>query len=256
MIFDSHAHYDDERFDCDRDDVLKKVYESGVTKVLNAASCLETSKICLELSDKYDFIYASIGVHPHNADSLTEDGMEALKSLAKHKKVVALGEIGLDYYYDNSPRDIQKFWFDRQLKLSLELDLPVIIHDREAHGDIMDILKKNPGVRGVMHCFSGSREMAEELVKMGFYISFSGSVTFKNARKIVEAAAFVPDNRILVETDCPYLAPVPHRGERNSSLFIHDTARQLSSIRNCSFDDFCGLTYDNACELFGITERG
>ena len=254
MIFDSHAHYDDEQFGEDRYELLNKIYNSGVTKILNAASCLESSKTCIELSENYSFIYASVGVHPHAADSLDEDGIDLIRKYAANNKVVAIGEIGLDYYYDNSPRDIQKKWFERQLELSVELGLPVIIHDRDAHGDVLEILKRHPKAIGVMHCFSGSREMAEELVKMGYYISFSGSVTFKNARKIVEAASVVPDNRILVETDCPYLAPVPNRGQRNSSLFIPDTIRQLSAIRGMSFDELCDITYNNACTLFKITD--
>ncbi len=252
MIFDSHAHYDDERFDGDREELLDLIKASGITKIVNAASSYEASLASIALSQKYDFIYASVGVHPHAAKEMDEKKLKMLFELCNNKKVVAVGEIGLDYYYDNSPREVQKLWYDRQLSMAEELNLPVIIHDRDAHGDIMDILKKHTGVRGVMHCFSGSREMAEKLVKMGFYISFSGSVTFKNARKVVEAAAVVPDDRILIETDCPYLAPVPHRGERNSSLFIKDTARTLAGIRGVSFDDLCKTTFDNACRLFNI----
>ena len=244
MLFDSHAHYDDEQFDED-----KEVKNGGITRIINVASSIESSYECLKLSDKYDFIYASVGVHPHVAESMDNDAVDVLREISKHDKAVAIGEIGLDYYYDNSPREVQKFWYDRQLTLAEDLNMPVIIHDREAHHDI---IKQHSGIRGVMHCFSGSREMAQELVKMGFYISFSGSVTFKNARKIVEAAAVVPDDRLLIETDCPYLAPVPHRGERNSSLFMPDTARQLAAIRGDSFEHLCEITYSNACKLFGI----
>lgn len=251
MLFDSHAHYDDERFSEDREELLRQVYDSGVTRIINVASDIESSCFSVKLSEDYKFIYSSVGVHPHVAESMNEDTIDKIRQLSLHRRVVAIGEIGLDYYYDNSPRDVQKYWYDRQLSLAEELDLPVIIHDREAHQDVMDILKKH-NVRGVMHCFSGSSEMVRELVKMGFYISFSGSVTFKNARKLVEAAATVPDDRILVETDCPYLAPVPHRGERNSSLFLADTARTLAGIRGTSFEEMCNITYINACKLFNI----
>ncbi len=252
-IFDSHAHYDHSQFDEDRNSVLDSLKGSGIAYVLNASSDIESSYATVALAEKYDWIYGAAGVHPHEAQNHNESDIDVLRKLSENPKIVAIGEIGLDYYYNLSPKDIQKEWYDKQLNLACELDMPVVIHDRDAHGDIMDILRQYKNrVRGVMHCYSGSREMAEELVDMGFYISFSGSVTFKNARKIVEAAAFVPDDRIMAETDCPYLAPVPHRGERNSSLFLPDTIRTLSAIRGTDEETIAKLTFENACRLFGI----
>lgn len=255
MIFDSHAHYDDEQFDADRDAILDEIHKSGIARIVNVASDIESSYKCIELSEKYDWIYASAGIHPEFADTVNDETLAELEGLFKKNKVVALGEIGLDYYYDDVPREVQRDAFRRQLELAVKLDIPVIIHDREAHGDTLSIVQSFGGkVKGIMHCFSGSREFAEQMLKLGFYISFSGSVTFKNAVKLSEAADFVPDDRILAETDCPYLAPVPNRGKRNSSLFLPDTIRFLANLRSTPYDEMCRITYDNACRVFGINE--
>ena len=253
MIFDSHAHYDDEQFDADRDAILNEIHKSGIARIVNVASDIESSYKCIELSEKYDWIYASAGIHPEFADTVNDETLAELEGLFKRPKVVALGEIGLDYYYDDVPREVQRDAFRRQLELAVKLDIPVIIHDREAHGDILSAVKAFGGrVKGIMHCFSGSREFAAEMLRLGFYISFSGSVTFKNARKLSEAAEFVPSDRILAETDCPYLAPVPNRGKRNSSLFLPDTIRFLANLRSMPYDEMCRITYENACRVFGI----
>ncbi|MDY6314828.1 MAG: TatD family hydrolase [Clostridia bacterium] len=253
MIFDSHAHYDDEQFEADRYELLDEIHKSGIDRIVNVASDIKSSYKCIELSEKYDWIYASAGIHPEFADTVNDETLAELEGLFKRPKVVALGEIGLDYYYDNVPRDVQREAFRRQLELAVSLDVPVIIHDREAHGDILSALKAFGGrVKGIMHCFSGSREFAAEMLRLGFYISFSGSVTFKNARKLSEAAEFVPSDRILAETDCPYLAPVPNRGKRNSSLFLPDTIRFLANLRSMTYDEMCRITYENACRVFGI----
>lgn len=253
MIFDSHAHYDDEQFDSDRDSLLEEISLSGIKRIVNVASDIESSYKCIHLSEKYDWIYASVGIHPEFADRVNDESIDELSSLLNKDKVVALGEIGLDYYYDDVPRDVQRLAFERQLELSVQKNVPVIIHDRDAHGDTLSIVKSFGGkVRGIMHCFSGSKEFAEEMLKLGFYISFSGSVTFKNAKNLAEAAQVVPDDRILAETDCPYLAPVPHRGKRNSSLYLPDTIRHLAELRSVSFEQMCKITYENACRVFNI----
>ena len=253
MIFDSHAHYDDEQFDADRDEILEEIHKSGIGRIVNVASDINSSYKCIELSKKYDWIYASAGVHPEFADTVNDNTLAELEGLLKKPKVVALGEIGLDYYYDDVARDVQREAFRRQLELAVHLDVPVIIHDREAHGDTLSIVQSFGGkVKGIMHCFSGSREFAEQMLKLGFYISFSGSVTFKNAKKLSEVADFIPNDRILAETDCPYLAPVPNRGKRNSSLFLPDTIRFLANLRSTPYDEICRIIYDNSCRVFGI----
>lgn len=253
MIFDSHAHYDDKQFDDDRRELLEEVHASGVSRLVNVASDVPSSGRCIELAEKYDWVYASAGIHPEAADSATPENLEEISRLLEHPRVVALGEIGLDYYYDDVPREVQRNAFRRQLEIAAEKDVPVIIHDRDAHGDTLEIVRSFDGkVKGIMHCFSGSREFAEEMLKLGFYISFSGSVTFKNAKNLSAAADFVPNDRLLVETDCPYLAPVPNRGKRNSSLFIPDTIRFLANLRTTPYEELCRITYENACRVFGI----
>lgn len=250
MFFDSHAHYDDERFDEDRNALLPSMQENGVDYIINVGADLPTSRKALEIAEKYSFVFAAAGVHPHDADSLDDVGLAELTGMLEHPRVVALGEIGLDYHYDNSPRDLQKYWFEQQARLAVSCGLPVIIHDREAHGDCMEIIRRVEGLQGVMHCYSGSAEMAKELVKLGFYISFSGSVTFKNAKNIAEAVRVVPDDRLLIETDCPYLAPVPHRGERNSSLLLHYTAERIAALRGTSVEEVARLSMENTFRLF------
>ncbi|MGN1195268.1 MAG: TatD family hydrolase, partial [Acutalibacteraceae bacterium] len=218
-IFDTHAHYDDEKFDGDRAEVLSLVKNNGVCKIIDCGCDLKSSLAAVKLSKDYDFIYAAVGVHPHEAEEACEDDFLQIQKLYSNPKIVAVGEIGLDYHYDFSPRDKQIEVFERQLILANELNLPVIVHDREAHEDMMNLLKKHRP-KGVVHCFSGSAESAREIVSLGMYIGLGGAVTFKNARKPLEVAAYVPDDRLLLETDCPYMAPVPFRGKRCDSSMI------------------------------------
>lgn len=257
-LFDSHAHYDDEKFDCDRDELLSRLTEPceenplGIAGVINCASDLETSRKSLALAEKYGYISAAVGVHPHEADSWETDTSDAVRRLAAHEKCVAVGEIGLDYHYDFSPREKQKEVFRYQLALARELGKPVIIHDREAHGDTMEILREFPEVTGVLHAFSGSAEMARELVKMGYYIAYGGSVTFKNADRLAATVSEVPDDRLLIETDSPYLAPVPYRGRRNTSALMYATAVKLSELRGLAVSEIANLTRENAARLFNL----
>ena len=221
MIFDSHAHYDDDAFNEDRDEVIQGLKAKGVIGILNCGASLEGARMSVELSSKYDFIYSAVGIHPEHADMVNSELIVELKKLAQNPKVRAIGEIGLDYYYEeNPPREVQKSAFRLQMELARELKLPVVIHDRDAHKDTLDILKEFPEVIGTIHCFSGSVEFALECLKLGYYIGFTGVITFKNAKKIAEVAKIVPMDRILVETDCPYMAPEPNRGKRNQSDYI------------------------------------
>ena len=250
-IFDSHAHYDDKQFDSDRDRLLSSLPDAGVRYILNAASNLRSAKAGIRLAEQYGFVYCAVGVHPHDAKGAPEDLEARLTELSKHPKVRAIGEIGLDYHYDFSPRDRQLEVFRRQLQLSKELDLPVIIHDREAHRDTMELLREYRP-KGIVHCYSGSAQMAEELVKMGMYIGFTGVVTFKNARKALEAVAAVPMERLLVETDCPYMAPEPHRGRRCDSSMIPEIATAIAGVKNCTAQQVLDITCRNACNVYGI----
>lgn len=255
MLFDTHSHLDDERFDNDRDELIEKIHnEYGVDLIMAVGADMRSSERSIKLAEKYDFIYAAVGVHPHDTESMTEADIDTLRQMCAHDKVRAVGEIGLDYYYDNSPRDIQKKWFRRQLELAHEVNLPVIIHDRDAHGDCMEILREGhvEGCGGVFHCFSGSVEMAREALKLGMYISFAGPLTYKNAVKTVEAARTVPLERIFVETDCPYLAPVPHRGERNHSGLVCHTAQKLAEIKEVDYETVARITKENGMRFFGI----
>ena len=231
-IIDSHAHYDDEAFNEDREEVIKEIIENGVTAVLNCGSSYEGLLGSYKLANKYDFFYAAVGIHPCNAYELTDEVVEEIREMAKNPKVKAIGEIGLDYYWEeNPPKEIQRKVFREQLRLADELNLPVVIHDRDAHGDTLEILKEFPGVKGVVHCFSGSVEFARECLKLGYYIGFTGVVTFKNAKKIIEVAKDAPLDRILVETDCPYMAPAPYRGKRNKSDYIEYIIEKLAEIK-------------------------
>ncbi len=250
-IFDSHAHYDDERFNSDRNELLEKLFENGVTGIVNCGSDLKSSITSLNLATKFPNIYAAVGVHPHEAESVGKNDLLLIADMLNDKKSVAVGEIGLDYHYDFSPRDIQKEVFEKQLQLAKETDMPVIIHDREAHEDTMELLKKYRP-KGVVHCFSGSAEMAKEVVKLGMYIGLGGAVTFKNAKKPVSVAAVVPEDKLLIETDCPYMAPVPHRGERNDSSLIPYVAEVIASIRGITAQQVLDITSKNAKELFNI----
>lgn len=252
MFFDSHAHLDDDRFSPDREKVINSLKKNGVDFYINVGADMLSSEKSIKLAEEYDFIYASVGVHPHDAASLAEEDMARLKKMLTHKKVVALGEIGLDYFYDNSPRDIQKKWFIRQLQIAKETDMPVIIHCRDAVGECMDIIRKSEHKKGVMHCFSGSAETAEELANMGWYVSFSGSVTFKNVEKLRRAASAVPLDRLMIETDSPYLSPEPVRGTRNTPQNVRYVAEKIAEIKQISVEEVAKITFENAKKFFNI----
>ncbi len=254
MLFDSHAHYNDERFSRDRDAVLSSMPENNVGLIMNSCSSLYEAEDIFEICEKFPFVYASVGVHPHETEGLGEEDMSTLKELAGRPKVKAIGEIGLDYFYDNSPRGLQKKWFARQVDLAREVKLPVIIHDRDAHKDCMDILRgcSVREIGGVFHCYSGSADMAREILEWGMYIAFGGSLTFKKSARPAEVAKYVPLDRIVIETDCPYLTPEPHRGERNSSLRLHYVAERLAEIKGVSVQAIEDATYENAKKCFNI----
>ena len=253
MLFDTHAHYDDERFDEDREQLLSSLTEKGVGLVVNPGITLETSRMAVEMAHRYDHVYAAVGIHPENCHDFVPAQIEALRELAKEEKVVAIGEIGLDYYWEeNPPRELQQEVFRAQLALAQELDLPVIVHDREAHGDTLQIVQEFPDVRGVFHCYSGSPEMAQELLKMGWYLGFDGPITFKNARRAPEVAAVTPLDRMLIETDSPYLTPVPYRGKRNDSTYVHLVAEKLAQWKGISAEEMEQITWDNGKRFFNI----
>lgn len=252
-MIDSHAHYDDERFDKDRDEAIMLAKNSGVEIIINAASDIETSKKAIALSEKYDFIYALCGIHPHETEKAEENSVEIIEKLVtENKKAVAIGEIGLDYHYDFSPRDIQKKWFAMQMELAEKLGVPVVIHSREATEDTLVILRKFPNVKGIIHSFSGSTETLAEVLKMGYSISLGGVVTFKNAKYPVEVAKVCPIDKLLLETDCPYLAPTPHRGERNGSHLMIHTAEKIAELRNMDTDELCRVCAENTKRIFNI----
>ena len=250
MIFDSHAHYNDRAFDQDVNELLSSMPENNIGAIMNACSNLSEMKKIIELSQKFSFVYGSVGIHPDSAEKITGEIGNAIKEYARKDKILAIGEIGLDYHYEDIPREIQKDCFDSQLSLADELEMPVIIHDREAHKDTLDLVSLHKGISGVFHCFSGSKEMAREVLDLGFYIAFGGSVTFKNNVKIVEAARYVPLDKIVVETDCPYLAPVPNRGKRNSSLNLNYVIEKIAEVKNITAGEVERATWENACGLF------
>lgn len=252
MFFDTHAHLDDRAFDEDRDKLIMSFRDVGVTRVLNASSDMESSLETAKLCKKYDFIYGAVGIHPEAADRFEDGDLESLAGLTKEKNIVAIGETGLDYYYDDIPKDVQKKVFKAQAALAYELRLPLIVHDREAHRDCFDILKEFPGLRSVYHCFSGSVEYALELIKLGFYMSFGGAVTFKNARHAPEVIARIPKERIMLETDCPYMAPVPFRGKRNHPGYIPHIAAKVAEIWGVTPERVGEITTANAKEFFNI----
>lgn len=254
LIFDTHAHYDDDRFDTDRDELLASLPEHGVGLVVAPGCDLDSSRTAIALAEKHPHVYAAVGWHPENCGPcrLPED-VDALRELAKHPKVAAIGEIGLDYHWEeNPPKALQQEVFRRQLALAEELGLPVIVHDRDAHADSLAIVRAFPNVRGVFHCFSGSVEMARELWALGWYVGFDGPLTYKNARKAVEVAAEAPDERILIETDAPYLSPTPLRGTRNDSRSLRYVAEKLAELRGTTPERIVELTMENGKRLFGI----
>ncbi len=250
MYFDSHAHLDDPRFDADRDEIFAALAEQG--PVMNVGCDLASSERSVALAQKYPFVYASVGSHPDDADHVDGKLLDAYRRLCAEKKVRAIGEIGLDYHYEDVPRAQQIIAFEQQLELAEALKLPVIVHEREAHGDAMDIVMRHPDVCGVFHCFSGSKEMALWLVDRGWYIGFTGVLTFKNARRAVEAAQALPLDRILIETDCPYMAPEPYRGRRNDSRFVPLVAAKLAELRGLTQQEAGEITAENAKRLYGI----
>lgn len=250
-IFDTHAHYDDEKFDEDRDEFLSSLPSLGVINVINCGCSLKSCLKSIELAKKYDYIYCALGIHPSDITENSEDEFKKIKELYSYAKCVAIGEIGLEYHYDDVPKEKQLEFFEKQLILSKELDLPVIVHDREAHEDTMTLLKKYQP-KGVVHCFSGGAEMAKEVLKLGMYIGLGGAVTFKNARKPLEVAEIVPTDRLLLETDCPYMAPVPFRGKRNSSDLIAYTAEKLAEVKEMDTQELISQTNENAHRLFRI----
>ena len=253
MIFETHAHYDDEQFDADRDELLSSLADGGVGLVVNPSVTAENAKKVLAMAEQYPFFYAAVGVHPENCANYDENELAMLRELAKHPKCVAIGEIGLDYYWEeNPPREFQQRVFREQMALARELHLPVIVHDREAHADSLTIVKEFPEVKGVFHCYSGSAEMAKELLKLGWMISFTGVVTYKNARKTVEAAEVVPLDRLMIETDAPYMSPVPRRGTRNDSRNLIYIAEKLAEIKGISTEEMIRITEENAKRFFGI----
>lgn len=255
MIFETHAHYDDEQFDMDREALLLSMPEQGIGTIVNVSATYASCQRVVDLVQKYPFMYAAVGIHPDEVGSLNEERFQQMKELCKQEKVVAVGEIGLDYYWDNESHDLQKEWFVRQLNLARELNLPVLIHSREAAADTMEIMKQyGQGLKGVIHCFSYSKEMAAEYVKMGFYIGVGGVVTFKNARKLKETVQEIPLTSIVLETDCPYLAPVPYRGKRNNSAYIKYIAEEIAGIKGVSYEEVVEQTEKNARDLYNLTE--
>lgn len=250
-IFDSHAHYDDEKFETDRQEVLDGLFSDKICGIINCGCDLKSSLMSINLAEKYSGIYAAAGVHPHEAEDVNDDDFKKIISLLNKEKVVAIGEIGLDFHYDFSPRDIQIEMFERQVRISKELDIPIIVHDREAHEETYKILRKYRP-KGVVHCFSGSVELAKETVKMGMYIGLGGAVTFKNAVKPVEVAAFTPMERLLLETDAPYMSPVPMRGKRCTSDMIEYTALKIAEIKGLDYETVVNTACNNTKELFNI----
>ncbi len=256
MIFDTHAHYDASAFDSDREAVLAALPDRGVGLVLDPGCDVESSRAAVALAERFPHVWAAVGIHPEDCGGCTDGDFDNLRALAAHEKAVAVGEIGLDYYWpQNPPRDFQQKVFRRQLELALALDLPVIVHDREAHGDSLAVVRDYPGLRGVFHCFSGSPEMAEELLKRGWYLGFDGPVTYQNAKRAPEVAAVTPLDRILVETDAPYMAPVPLRGKRNDSGNLPYVLDRLAEWKGVSPAELERITWENGLRLFGLEGR-
>ncbi|MBW4828416.1 MAG: TatD family hydrolase [Clostridiaceae bacterium] len=254
MLIDSHAHLDDRKFNKDRDRLIKSLKQNDISLVINVGADVSSSIKSVKLADGYENVYAAVGVHPHSAKEMDDSTIDVLRAFAKRDKVVAIGEIGLDFHYDNSPRNIQRKWFIEQIKLAKELDMPIIVHSRDADQETFDILKEEADerLRGVLHCYSGSAEMAKDYIDLGFYISLAGPVTFKNARKPKEVAKVVPIDKLLIETDSPYLTPEPHRGKRNEPLYVRHVASMIAELRGMDFEDVGRITSENTKRLFNI----
>lgn len=250
-IFDTHAHYDDERFQDDRDLLLSSLPDQGVEKIVTCGCDIESTEFSRQLSQQYDFIYYAAGFHPENLENVKLSDIDRIEQLAKDEKCVAVGEIGLDYHWMNVDKKTQIEFFEAQIHLAEKLNLPIIVHDREAHGDTLDVLKAAKP-KGVLHCFSGSKEMAREIIKIGMYIGLNGVATFKNARKSLEVVREIPLERLVLETDCPYLAPEPHRGKRNDSSLIPFIAQRIAEVLEMDTQDVLDITNKNAKKLYGI----
>ena len=257
MIFDTHAHYDDEAFDSDREELLRSLPGAGVGRVVNIAASVQSIDECLDMAHRFEHVYCALGIHPEHCGEMDDEILEKVRAGLSDSKAVAVGEIGLDYYWPEPDREIQKYWFARQLQLAAEVDMPVVIHSREAAADTMRIMKENHAERigGVVHCYSYSAELAKEFVKMGFYIGIGGVLTFKNARKLVEVAREIPLERLLLETDCPYLAPVPFRGKRNSSLYLPYVVEKLAQIKEISGEEVIRVTEENAEKMYRLNHE-
>ncbi len=253
VLFDAHAHYDDDAFDSDRDELLALLPQANIGYVVNAGADEASSEASVALAQAYPFVYATVGVHPHSAARASNSYLDVLAGLSKESKVVAVGEIGLDYHYDFSPRDVQKKVFDAQLSLAEQLGLPVVIHEREAMADTLDILAAHPNVKALFHCYSGSVETARQLLNRDVYFSFGGVITFKNAVKAPEVVAFLPSDRLLLETDCPYLTPVPHRGKRNDSRYLVYVAEKAAALRQTDAETIAQQTTQNALRFYNLT---
>ena len=255
MIIDTHAHYDDEQFDSDREELLKKMQDGGIGLIVNAGSTIESWARIQRLTEEYPFLYGAIGIHPDEVGSLDEDKMAEMERLLDLEKIVAVGEIGLDYYWDKENHDTQKKWFIRQLELARKKDMPVIIHSREAAADTFDIMREHAsGMKAVIHCYSYSPEMAREYVKMGYYIGVGGVVTFKNAKKLKEVVEEIPLTSVVLETDCPYLAPEPYRGKRNCSLYLPYVAEKIAQIKGVSVEEVVRQTEKNSRILYNLQD--
>lgn len=255
MYFDSHAHYDDGAYDNDRDEIVSSLPNEGITNVVNISADMSSMDSTIELSKRYKHVYAAIGVHPSETDGLTMEDMARIKRNCDHEKVVAIGEIGLDYHWDDSvDRNIQKKWFERQILIAQEVDLPIVVHSRDAGQDTLDMMRALhcESIGGVIHCYSYSREMASQFMKMDFYFGIGGAVTYKNSKKLRESVAYIPIDRILLETDCPYLPPDGHRGERNDSRYLPIIAKAVAEIKGMKVEDVVRITRENAFELFRI----
>ena len=252
-LFDTHAHMDDKAFDVDREELLRALPEQGIALLMNPGCSLASSRAACDLAEKYDYIYAAVGSHPDAADEVNQETLEAYRMLCKqNSKVKAIGEIGLDYHYEDIPREIQLRAFRDQMALARELNLPVIVHEREAHEDGMAVVREFPEVTGVFHCYSGSAEMARQLVKLGWYIGFTGVLTFKNARKALEVAQSIDLSRIVLETDCPYMSPEPFRGKRNDPGKLYRMAQVLGQLRGIPAEEAAGIALENGKRLYGI----